>query len=237
MRSAQGPDLVRSAERTLPSVEPLQDEHVRVLGCLAEKEATVPDAYPLTLNALRQACNQTSARDPVVVYDDRTVQRALDELKALGLVRFVHPSHGERTTRFRHVLEERLAIDRRQLAVLTVLALRGPQTAAEVRSRTERLHPFADLEETESVLQGLASRGEPLVVALPRLAGHHQGRWAHLLAGPVDVDALAARPDGDASGAPRRGRADDVAALATEVAELRARLDRLERALGVELER
>lgn len=236
MRSAQGPDLVRSDERTLPSMEPLHDEQVRVLACLAEKEAAVPDAYPLTLNALRQACNQTSSRDPVVAYDDLTVQRALDELKGLGLVRFVHPSHGERTTRFRHVLDERLGLDRPELAVLTVLALRGPQTAAELRTRGERLHAFADVSEVDDVLAGLAARDDALVVELPRLPGHHQPRWAHLLSGPVDVEALAARwaPPAGAAG---RGRdaAAEVAASRSEVAELRARIERLERELGLQL--
>lgn len=215
-------------------MDPLDAEQVRVLGCLVEKEATVPDAYPLTRNALRQACNQTSSRDPVVAYDDLTVQRALDSLKELGLVRFVHPSHGERSTRFRHVLDDRLALDRWELAVLAVLALRGPQTAAEVRSRTERAHAFASVEEVESVLRGLAARGEPLAVELPRR------RWAHLLAGEVDADAVAAEPSASASSAsaasasaPRRD--DRLAALEAEVEALRARVAHLERELGVEL--
>jgi len=232
----RAPHLVRSRKRTLPAVEPLHDEQIRVLGCLAEKEATVPDAYPMTLNALRQACNQSSSRDPVVAYDDLTVQRALDELKTLGLVRFVHPSHGERTTRFRHVADVALGIDRSELALLAVLALRGPQTAAELRTRTERLHRFADADAdaVEASLARLAARDEPLVVELPRLPGHHQARWAHLLAGPVDPELLvarAARP----TATPRASSADGLDSLAAEVAELRARLERLERELGIEL--
>lgn len=206
-------------------VDPLDAEQVRVLACLVEKEATVPDAYPLTRNALRQACNQTSSRDPVVAYDDLTVQRALDSLKALGLVRFVHPSHGERSTKFRHVLDERLGLEHGELAVLAVLALRGPQTAAEVRGRSERAHAFSSVEEVESVLGGLARRQQPLVVELPRR------RWAHLLAGPVDADAGA----GAAGAAATAPRDDRVGALEAEVAELRERIARLERELGVEL--
>lgn len=217
-------------------VEPLTPEQLRVLACLVEKEATVPDAYPLTRNALRQACNQTSSRDPVVAYDDLTVQRALDSLKERGLVRFVHPSHGERSTKFRHVLDERLDLDAGELAVLAVLALRGPQTAAELRARTERAHTFESAGAVESLLERLSAREDPLVVVLPRQPGQHQNRWAHLLGGPVDVDALAAaspslapRPSGPSPAA------DRIADLEREIGELRARLERLERELGVEL--
>jgi uncharacterized protein YceH (UPF0502 family) len=203
-------------------------EQVRVLACLVEKEATVPDAYPLTVNALRSACNQTSSRDPVVSFDELTIQRALDSLKTSGLVRFVHPAHGERVTRFRHVLDERLGLDRGELALLAVLALRGPQTSAELRTRTERAHAFSSPAEVEDVLRRLAEREEPLVIALPRQ------RWAHLLEGPVDVEALssaaATRPASSGGGA-----ADRIAALEAEVADLRERLARLEQELGVQL--
>jgi uncharacterized protein YceH (UPF0502 family) len=212
-------------------VDVLTDKEVRVLGCLVEKEATVPDAYPLTLNALRNACNQSSSRDPIVAYDDGTVQRALDSLKGRGLIRFVHPSHGERTTKYRHVAGEQLGLSGAELAAVTVLALRGPQTAAEVRSRAERLHAFDSVEQCEAVLGELARRDEPVVVALPRR------RWAHLLAGPVDPDALPSGPAAAASGAAGGAGSRDgrVAALEEEVAELRARIDRLERELGLEV--
>jgi len=202
-----------------------------VLGCLAEKEATVPDAYPLSLNALRQACNQSSSRDPVVAYDDLTIQRALDTLKGRGLVRFVHPAHGERTTKFRHVLDEQLSLSRAELAVLTVLALRGPQTIPELRSRTDRQYPFADVEEVASTLRALAAREDPLAVDLGRLPGQREGRWMHLLAGPVDVEALAVAPVRAPAGPAAGPRAD----LAAELAELRARVERIERELGLDL--
>lgn len=204
-------------------MDPLTSEQVRVLACLVEKEATVPDAYPLTANAVRAACNQTSSREPVVDYDDATVRSTLEELKAAGLVRFVHPAHGERATKFRHVLDERAGLDRAELAVLAVLALRGPQTAAEVRSRAERLHSFDTVEDAAAVLHRLATRSEPLVAELPRR------RWAQLLAGPVDADAVVDR----AAGAPVR--VDRVAALQEEVAALRERVERLERELGLPL--
>jgi uncharacterized protein YceH (UPF0502 family) len=218
-------------------VEPLTDEEIRVLGCLIEKEATVPDAYPLTLNALRAACNQSSSRNPVVAYDDLTIQRSVDSLKLAGLVRFVHPSHGERSTKFRHVAGEALDLDRAQLAVLAVLALRGPQTSAELRTRTERAHAFASVGEVEGVLAVLADRAEPLTVGIPRQPGQQHARWAHLLGGPVDVEALAAQaPVAAGSGRIAGGGADGarVAALEAEVAALGARLARLEAELGVE---
>lgn len=206
-------------------MDALNPAEVRVLACLVEKAATVPDAYPLTSNALRQACNQTTSRDPIVAFDELTVQRALDSLKAAGLVRFVHPAHGERVTRFRHVLDERLGLDPGELAAVAVLALRGPQTAAEVRTRTERMHASGDVDQVAATLARLADRDEPLVVALPRR------RWAHLLGGPVD----AARADQDEPPEPRRPGRDRMSALEAEVADLRERLERLERELGVPL--
>jgi len=194
---------------------PLTAEEQRVLGALAEKEATVPDTYPLTLRSLQAACNQSNSRDPVTDHDEGTIQRTLDELKARGLVRFVHPSHGARTTRYRHVLHERLRLEPAELAVLTVLLLRGPQTVNELRSRTERAHVFGSAEEVVDVLEGLAARDEPLVVHLPRQAGQKETRWMHLLGGEVDVEALAPP-------VPAR------AGLEARVAELEARVAALE---------
>ena len=205
-----------------------------MLGCLVEKEATVPDAYPLTLNALRSACNQTSSRDPVVSYDDLTIQRCLDSLKAGGWVRFVHPAHGERATRFRHVADEQLGLDAASLAVLTLLVLRGPQTPGEIRTRSERHHRFESPAEVDEILGALAAREEPLVLELPRQAGQHGVRWAHLLCGPVDVVALtSASPGGRAAGG-GGGLGDRVAALEAELAALRSRMEGLERSLGVQ---
>jgi uncharacterized protein YceH (UPF0502 family) len=215
-------------------VEPLSPEAIRILGCLVEKEATVPAAYPLSLNAVRQACNQTSSRDPVVQYDEITIQRSLDTLKAEGWVRFVHPSHGERATKFRHVVEEKLGIDGAALAVLSVLALRGPQTSGELRTRTERQQRFETPDEVDALLEALAAREEPLVVEVPRVPGQHQTRWAHLLGGPVDLEALAADVSPRTGGAGSAGLAERVVELEVEVARLRSRLDGLEAALGVE---
>lgn len=192
-----------------------------MLACLVEKAATVPDSYPLTLNALRAATNQSTSRDPVVDYDPATIEAALRRLKERGLVRFVHAAQGARSTRYRHVLHERLDLDDGELAVLAVLALRGPQTTAELRARTERAHRFESNDAVAAVVDRLAGREPPLVVTVR--PGRGEPRHAQLLAGPVDVEALA---DPGPAVAPRGGLAD-------RVAELEARLDRLEALLGV----
>jgi uncharacterized protein YceH (UPF0502 family) len=201
-------------------------EEVRVLGCLIEKEATVPDTYPMTMNALRAACNQSTSRDPVVAYDEGTVDRALTTLRERGLTRIIHPSHGSRTTKYRHVAGDVLGLERPSLAVLSVLALRGPQTLRELRDRTERHHPFADLDEVEAALRSLADRDEPLAVQLERQPGHKDVRFAHLLSGepaalPVHVAERVA--------APAPAALDELRA---EVAELRAVVAELARRLG-----
>lgn len=202
----------------------LSAEAQRVLGSLAEKQRTVPTTYPMTLNGLVAACNQSSNRWPVVDYDAGVVQRALDELKGAGLVRFVHAAHGERTTKFRQVLDERLGLEPDEMAVIAVLLLRGPQTAGELRSRTERLHPFESLAEVEAALRRLAARDEPLVTTLPRAPGHKEARVAHLLGGPVDVEAVATPADG--------GRAGTRADLEVRVAALERKVSALYALLG-----
>lgn len=158
----------------------------RVIGSLLEKERTVPDTYPMTLNGLRTACNQTSGRDPVMTLDEREVQVALDALRAAGLTRVVHPSHGARQPKYRQVLDEVLHLDDGERAALTLLLLRGPQTPGELRSRAERLHAFADLGEVEGALRALAARDVPLVAEIERRPGQKEQRWIHLL-GPVDL--------------------------------------------------
>lgn len=208
-----------------------------MLASLIEKEATVPDSYPLSLNALRLACNQTTNRSPIVAYDDRTVEAALLSLKSIGLVRFVHPSHGGRTTRYRQSADERWHLSPAELAVLGVLVLRGPQTVGEIRSRVDRQHRFDDPGEVEDILDALVSRGpEPLAARVESRPGERDVRFADLLTG--DVPAAVAAPTvglddrpppsvAGTSGPPR----DDLVA---QVAELRRRLDRLERLLGAE---
>ena len=201
----------------LPTLTP---EQLRVLGSLVEKEATVPDAYPMTLNGLQSACNQRNNREPVTDLDTFTIQRTLDELKTLELVRFVHPSHGARSTKYRHVLHERLELDRGELALLAVMVLRGPQTTNELRTRTERAHRFDDTDAMVEVLEDLAGRDEPLVVLLPRGAGQKETRWMHLLGGEVDPERVAP---------PSRPASSE---LAERVASLEARVEALESVLA-----
>ncbi len=214
----------------------LTPEELRVLGCLVEKQLTTPQQYPLTLNALLLACNQASNRDPVVAYDERTVELAVTRAKERGLARFVHPSHGRFALRYRHELDASLGLDERQLALLAVLVLRGPQTPGELRARTERLAGFADLAEVEAELGALARRQEPLVVRLARQPGRKEDRYAHTLA---SVDVLDEDEDeDDASDAPLAEAARAVAPppgpgadLAGELAQLRAELASLRRDL------
>jgi uncharacterized protein YceH (UPF0502 family) len=180
----------------------LTPQEVRVLGCLIEKEATTPDVYPLTLNSLRNACNQATSRDPVVSYTDVDVEQALASLRSRGLTRTVH-STSNRATKYRHVLPEVLALDPAETALLSVLMLRGAQTVGELKGRTERQHRLASVDEVADVLTRLSQRENPLVRRLDRQPGQKDARWVHLLAGhevaaaPVgvtEVPAPAAQP-------------------------------------------
>ncbi|QWZ10022.1 DUF480 domain-containing protein [Nocardioides panacis] len=181
----------------LPVLEP---EEQRILGSLLEKQSTVPASYPLTANALRAACNQTSNREPVVEYDEQAVAHTARALKERGLLRIVWSDTGRRTLKYHQVLDERLELEPDERAVLTVLLLRGPQTPGELRSRTERLHPFADRGQVEVCLHRMAGRAQPLVRRLERQPGQQDRRWVHLLGtapqatssvpAPVDREAV-----------------------------------------------
>lgn len=202
---------------------PLTEVHQRVLGALAEKEATVPDTYPMTLRGLQTACNQKNNRDPITDLTEDEIQVALDELKASHLVRFVHASHGARSTKFRHVLDEQLGLDAADLALVTALLLRGPQTLNELRTRTERSHPFASNDEVALALESLAARSEPVVVHLPRQSGQKESRWAHLLGDGPDPRVPAGSSAPTARTAPA-GLEARLAELEERVAALEARL-------------
>jgi uncharacterized protein YceH (UPF0502 family) len=206
-----------------PIVDPVQlsPVQVRILGCLLEKERTTPDHYPLTMNALLSACNQTTNRYPVVTFNQGTVELAIENLKAENLLRIDY-SRSNRADKYRHVLDQALGLDEAEAALLAVLMLRGPQTGAELRARSERLHQFADQTEVDAVLARLSHRPEPLVVRLSAAPGAKEPRWAHLLSGDVPVEASAPAPD-----AHRSGRADRIQALEDSVAVLRAELDAL----------
>jgi uncharacterized protein YceH (UPF0502 family) len=217
----------------------LDEVEARVIGSLAEKQLTTPQQYPLTLNALVLACNQSSNRDPVVAYGEGLVEVALSSLKDAGLLRYVHPSHGRSVTRYRQVIDERLALGSRSLALLAVLLLRGPQTVGELRIRTERMAEFADLGDVEAELELLSGIADPLVRRLPRQSGHKEERWAQLLTGepPVYVGRTEAP---EATGGPRSvGVREEVASLRdaidvlrAEVTELRGELATLKADLG-----
>ena len=162
----------------------LTDAEVRVLGSLIEKEITTPDYYPLSLNALVAACNQSSNRNPVLHFDEDTVARAADSLREAKLVHLV--DRGEsRVTKYRHVLYEAMNLGRPAIAVMCVLMLRGPQTVGEIRTRSNRLYDFTSLQEVEITLNSLVSGETPLVVRLPRQTGQKEVRYAHLLSGEV----------------------------------------------------
>lgn len=191
----------------------------RILGTLIEKQRTVPDTYPLSVNALMAGCNQKTSRNPVIETSEAEIVVALDSLKDLGLV---HEVSGSRVSRFEHLFEKVLGVPTQASALLTVLMLRGPQTAGELRLNCERLHRFADISSVEAFLEELAGRADgALVVELPRLPGSRENRWAHLLSGQPAVEAPGARSLATNSQDIEELRAR-VSALEAEVAELRA---------------
>ena len=204
----------------------LTPAQLRVAGCLVEKSMATPDNYPLTMNALIAACNQTTNREPVVSYEQRIVDDALANLKSAGLVRELF-SRGNRVEKYRHVLEEALHVSPAELAVLCVLMLRGPQTVNELRTRTERLHRFDDLDAVEATLRELAARQEPLVRLLERQPGQREARWTHLLGREETGVVTAASAPSAERVEPRAPEEDRVAALEARVAALEAKLDEM----------
>ncbi len=202
----------------------LSQEEGRVIGSLIEKQLTTPQQYPLTLNALLLACNQSSNRDPVVEFDERTVHDAVASLKTAGLVSFVYPSHGRSVTRYQQLLGEHLAITEQQLALLGVLLLRGPQTAGELRSRTERMCEFDSIAQVEAELEHLSGLPEPLVARLSRRPGQKEERWVQLLTDGSLALASEPVPDVVEAGSSTTDLASEVAELRIEVAELHARV-------------
>ncbi len=207
----------------------------RVLGVLVEKQHTVPDTYPMSLNALVGGCNQKTARNPVIEATDAEVLTALDGLKALSLI---FEGSSSRVVKFEHNTGRVLQVPSQAVALLAVLMLRGPQTAAELRLNCERLHRFADISSVEGFLDELAAKPVPMVVKLPRAAGEREARWAHLLCGEVSLPpGRVAATDDDR---PASLGAGEIAALraeqtrlAAEVAELRALVQRMAQELGI----
>jgi uncharacterized protein len=208
------------------STAPLSPAEVRVLGSLVEKQVTTPDYYPLSLNALTNACNQLTNRDPVVAYDDQTVLRALDSLRDKRLATLFRGAES-RVAKYKHTLTDAILLTPAEVAVLCILMLRGPQTVGELRTRTERLYRFEHLADVEETLNTLATREPPLVVKLPRQPGTKEARFAHLFSGPVDVPAseIAPRPEPPPPGPPDNDPVakleQDIDGLRRELAELR----------------
>ncbi len=214
----------------LRTLTPLE---ARVLGVLVEKQHTVPDTYPLSLNALVAGCNQKTARAPVMDAAEADVLGALDSLKHLHLIVEVS---GSRVARYEHNLGRALGVPSQSVALLAVLMLRGPQTAAELRLNCERLHRFADISSVEAFLDELASKPPPRVVKLPRAAGEREARWAHLLCGEPAFTAAAGAVGAESASVPAGELAalrGEVTRLADELAALRAELAAVKAELGL----
>ena len=212
-----------------PTSRPLTAIEARVLATLMEKARTVPDSYPLSLNAVVTGCNQKTTRDPVMNLGDAQVQEALDALKLLSLV---FETSGSRTTRYEHNFQRGVGVPEQSAVLLGLLMLRGPQTAGELRINAERWYRFADISSVEAFLDELqersAEKGGPLVVLLPRAPGAREPRWAHLLCGPVDASNFGNNAEGSPPGLQAR-----VDALEADVAALRATVQRLCTELGL----
>jgi uncharacterized protein YceH (UPF0502 family) len=208
----------------LPTLSPSE---VRVLGSLIEKQITTPDYYPLTLNALTNACNQLTNREPVVSFDEPTVVRALDALRDKRLATLFTGAES-RVAKYKHTLTDRLLLTPAEIALLTVLMLRGPQTIGELRTRAERLFTFDNLPEVEAALQALTTREpQPLVAKLPRQPGTKESRYAHLLSGPIESAAPEKSLPLEPATLAVRAENERIVALENEVAALRGELSDL----------
>ncbi|KFN42848.1 YceH family protein [Arenimonas oryziterrae] len=204
---------------------PLTTIQARILGCLIEKEATTPEAYPLTANAVVLACNQKTSREPLMELEPGEVGHALRELEGLGAIRSVH---GARAQRYEHRFAQAWSVTTRQQALLCVLMLRGPQTLAELHTRCERIAAFADLDEVRLTLERLAQRTPALALNLGRGAGQREDRYMHLLSGAVDAEQLLASVKSTGSAERSGGETPSrIDALEAAVAALRAELDAL----------
>jgi len=203
----------------------------RVLGCLIEKELTTPDYYPLTLNSLVTACNQTTNREPVVAFDDKTVQAALDSLREKKLATVIFGS-GSRVQKYRHDFLEHYELSVKEIALLSVLLLRGPQTPGELRQRAERMAGFGSLQEAESTLDGLTRGNSPLVGVIPAGLGRKEKRYVHLLSGEPSEAALTpvtviTQTVSESATAANNAQAEQIATLENDVATLKAELQQL----------
>jgi uncharacterized protein YceH (UPF0502 family) len=204
----------------------LNEYELRALGAMVEKHIATPDYYPMTLNALVNACNQKNHRDPVVSYDETIVAKALDNLREKNLAYVFHGSEA-RAPKYGHLFPKAFDLSEAETPLMCVLILRGPQTSGELRSRTQHLRSFGSLAEVETLLQGLSLRDMPLVVKLPRQPGSRESRFAHLLGGPVEVELSEEPPHPAPSVLQRHSENDKIAKLEEEIASLRMELSDL----------
>ena len=211
---------------------PLSAEELRVLGCLIEKQFLTPDVYPMTINGIVTACNQKTSREPVTYYDDVTVDAVLVMLQGRGLCAKISGAD-HRVPKFKELLGEKTGLRVSEISVLCVMMLRGPQTLAELKERTNRIHVFADLDDVESTCEKLMVRApQPLVVKLPRQLGQKELRYMHLIGGPVNVDELPTTPHAAVHAAVPAPREDRIANLESDVAALKDAVARLEQQLA-----
>jgi uncharacterized protein YceH (UPF0502 family) len=207
----------------------LDDNEVRILGCLIEKEMTTPDYYPLSLNALVSACNQKSNRNPVVTFDEATVEQGIGSLLQKGLVRLTHAS-GSRVPKYLHAFLDRFDLSGREMAVLCELMVRGPQTAGELRTHAGRITPIERLEAIDTILQTLMDQAPPLVVRLEREHGRKERRYIHLLSGMPSAEEKEPRPlPGGIAPAP--AQEERIARIEEELRQVREELDEMRTAL------
>jgi uncharacterized protein len=204
----------------------LNEYELRALGAMVEKHIATPDYYPMTLNALVNACNQKNHRDPVVSYDETIVAKALDGLREKNLAYVFHGSEA-RAPKYGHLFPKAFDLSEAETPLMCVLILRGPQTSGELRSRTQHLRSFGSLAEVETLLQELSLREEPLIVKLPRQPGSRESRFAHLLGGPVEMEQSEAPPHLAPSVLQRHSENDKIAKLEEEIASLRMELSDL----------
>ena len=207
----------------------LTDIETRVLGSLVEKQVTTPEYYPLTINALTLACNQKNNRYPVTSYTENQVQEAVERLREKNLA-YVFYGSTSRVPKYKHVMPEVMHLRHPEVALMCVLMLRGAQTLGELRGNASRLHDFPGLEEVEQTLNALISRDEPLVARLPRQPGQKEGRFAHLLSGEINLEALAESERAAASAPSRRSSLEEkIEALTAEVASLKEQFEQFKK--------
>jgi uncharacterized protein len=194
----------------------LNEVEARIVGCLIEKEATTPEYYPLTLNALVSACNQKSNRFPVVEYDEKVINEALETLREKNIV-YVFYGSTSRVPKYKHILPKLLEIDRHEVAILCILMLRGFQTVGELRERSQRIYEFVSLDEVHQTLNDLIGREDPLITELPKQPGQKEARYAHLLSGPISAELLES-----VAHTPTQSKHEQLTRLEAEIDELKS---------------